>query len=144
MIDFSMLLLVLGTMALCLGLLLKRQHRLRAGEHFIPLEAEALTDISHAALGNGQQAQLGVGVDSEGPLRFRYYWQGQERIGQQGNPWGLPAIPQLLPGGRLRIYFHENRDQAYIDVRTTLIPGHIPLRLGWALIALALLIWWLG
>ncbi|TVR08606.1 MAG: hypothetical protein EA401_13700 [Planctomycetota bacterium] len=139
MIDFASVCLLLGALLIVVGVFLRRLHHQRSKEAFIILEADFLDDISQ-----GPMTGLGGGLPdpttASGPLRFRFHWQGQERIDNGGNPWGLPAIPQLRQGNTLRIYFSEQRDRAFTDVRTTLIAPHIPWRLGWTLLAFAILL----
>lgn len=139
MIDFASVCLLVGAVLVLAGIILRRIQRQRSKEHFIPLEAEFLDDISQGpitGLGGGQPDAAA----SSGPLRFRFHWQGVERMDNGGNPWGLPAVPQIRQGTTLRVYFSEQRDRAFTDVRTTLVAPHLPWRAGWALLILGIVL----
>lgn len=139
MIDFASVCLLLGAVLLLTATLLRRMHRQRSKEPFIVLEADFLDDVSQ-----GPMTGLGGGLPdpscASGPVRFRFLWQGEERMDNGGNPWGLPAIPQIRQGSTLRIYYSEQRQRAFTDIRTTLIAPHIPWRLGWLLIILGVIL----
>lgn len=137
--ELWLILIAVGAILCAVGALLRIQHRMRNGEHFVPLEAEALDDVSHVPLASGSSLETAVdplrAIDRSQPFRFRYILDGEQRLGHRGNPWQLPAVPHFLQAGRLRVYYSEQRDEAYLDCRTTLVVWWKPLLWGCLMLA---------
>ena len=113
---------------------LSLQHLSRSKIRFIAIEAQALNDVSQGMPGMPMGPAPGMANGSAmpqevvtTPLRYRYVIDGKERLGHLGNPWGLPSVPHILRGNTIRAYYNAERDEAYLDCRTTLFRLRFPL-----------------